>query len=168
MPTVTMKLISPKRLDIPLMLSMLADGVQQEGEIEQGKYEQTTRTWTNAPDHEMAMTQTKEEIKATNLTDDEIYYYAHNGTKAHPIVPKRKPMLIFKNGYRAKTTPGVLRSKQGGAFGKTVVAHAVQHPGTKARGWTDILLRNRPRAFKSAMQRLMNDIAKVENARGQA
>lgn len=159
MPTVTMKLIRPKKIDIELMLSMLADGVQEEGEKEQKEYEKTTRTWRNKPEHEMSMSQTKAEIKATNLTDDRIYFFIHEGTRVR--------YAVLSKDWQSKTTPGIINSRAG--RGKVLfVSKKHPRPGIEARGWTDIIIRNRKGPFKTAMQRRMNDIAKATNARGQA
>jgi len=154
-----MKLIRPKKIDIELMLSMLADGVQEEGEKEQTEYQKTTRTWRNKPEHELEMFQSKTEIKATNLTDDRIYFFLHEGTKVR--------YATLSRDWKSKTTPGRLIS--GAGRGRVLfISKAHPRPGIEARGWTDIIIRNRKGPFKSAMQRRMNDIARATNARGQA
>lgn len=51
-------------------------------------------------------------------TDDAIFAYQNDGTKPHPIMPRRARVLRFQAG------------------GATVWARRVRHPGTKAQQWT--------------------------------
>ena len=89
-------------------------------------------------------------------TDDAIYSYVDKGTRPHVIKPRRAKRLRFRTGYRAKTTPGVLISRRGGATGDVVFARKVNHPGTEARGFSEELQRQWSRRFKARIQRAMN------------
>lgn len=153
------KQIKPKNLDIDFMLAMLADGVQSEGETQQKEYAKTTRTWRNKPEHELEFSQTKTEIKATNITDDKIYFFLHDGTKVR--------YATLSRDWQSKTTPRILNS--GAGRGRVLfVSKAHPRPGIKAREWTDVIIRNRRRPFKANMERIMVSLARIANARGQA
>lgn len=71
-------------------------------------------------------------------TDDAVWGYVNDGTPPH-VIDAHGKTLAFSVGGRAKTQPGVIGSG-GGARGDTrVFARRVQHPGTEARGWTEII-----------------------------
>src|SRR5574342_267089 len=70
------------------------------------EFEITTFTWSNKPDFEIEPSGTGFTIR----TDDEIYGYVDQGTRAHTIVPRRAPRLHFFTPYQAKTSPGRIGS----------------------------------------------------------
>jgi hypothetical protein len=72
-------------------------------------------------------------------TSDPIWHMVDEGTKPHIIVPKRKKVLVFGPGARAKTAPRVIGSGAGSKGGAPVVAHIVHHPGTAARAFSQVL-----------------------------
>lgn len=73
-------------------------------------------------------------------TDDLIYHYVNHGTVPHDIRPRTPGgILAFQSGYRAKTIPNVAFSRAGGAFGPTVVAREVHHPGSEARNFDTVI-----------------------------
>ena len=63
--------------------------------------------------------------------------YHHEGTKPHVIVAKRGRALRFAPGSRAKTSPGKLTSGSGSKGSAVVFRPRVNHPGTKARLFTE-------------------------------
>lgn len=100
-------------------------------------FEKTTRTWKHKVAFKDTSTESGDEATASVETKDEIYGYVDQGTKPHIIRPrKRKGLLSFKSKYKAKTTPHVINSHQGGASGKQVFARVVHHPGTDPRYFT--------------------------------
>ena len=88
-------------------------------------------------------------------TDDPIYGYVNSGTRPHTIVPVRAKALRFqwggKGSYMAKTTPGVIGAHSGGSSGPIVYRQGVHHPGTKARGFVNLI---RNKAWSAAIQRI--------------
>lgn len=99
----------------------------------------TTRTWTKQPRFYVKRIRRRGEVGFFAGTDNVIYKYVDEGTEPHPIRPKNAKMLRFQSGYTAKTKPGILRAGAGGAFGNTVWAKEVMHPGTEARGFTKLV-----------------------------
>jgi hypothetical protein len=149
----TVPILAP-RFDIDAALALLADGVQTEGEIQQREYEKTTRTWRNKPDHELEFSQTKAEIKATNITNDKVYFFLHEGTKVR--------YAVLSPDWKSKTTPRRLVSGTG--RGRVLfVSKKHPMPGIEAREWTDVIIRNRKRPFKKNMESIMRTIAHTYN-----
>lgn len=97
-------------------------------------FKKTTRTWKT----DVQFTVNKAHVSGNDIrgsvgTDNKIYGYVNDGTRAHLIVPRRAKVLRFSSGGRAKTRFRTLSSGSGGAGGATVFARAVLHPGTQAR-----------------------------------
>lgn len=95
----------------------------------QDMFKKTTSTWQT----HVNFTVNKTKYGRTVGTRSAIYKYVDQGTRSHMIYPRRKRILRFQTGYRAKTRPGVIGSSSGGASGGVVWAKAVRHPGTQAR-----------------------------------
>jgi hypothetical protein len=93
----------------------------------------TTRTWDHKPEFTVTTERKGGEFSVTAGTDNRIYGWVDAGTKAHVILPKRSKYLSFSSGYKAKTRVGVIGSNEGGAFGSSVFAAAVHHPGFPGR-----------------------------------
>jgi hypothetical protein len=104
-------------------------------------YRKTTSTWSHSVSFD-ALADVREDGSFDVMvgTDDTIYGYVDQGTRAHTIVPKGPGYpLRFQRGYRAKTVAGVIGSKGGGKFGAETRAWSVRHPGTKARRFTQMI-----------------------------
>jgi hypothetical protein len=99
------------------------------------EFQQTTRSWRHKPDFRIAK---DGDDRVTVGTDDEVYGYVDQGTRPHVIRPRRGRFLRFQAGARAKTTPGSL-SSGGGGGGTTTFRRGVNHPGTKARGFSELI-----------------------------
>lgn len=70
-------------------------------------------------------------------TDNKIFGYVDEGTRPHIIRPKRpRGILRFQTGYRAKTMPNVIGSREGGAFGPFATAKEIRHPGSAPRNFS--------------------------------
>lgn len=98
-------------------------------------FEKTTSGW----EHGVTFTATATREGYIIGTDDEIWGYGNDGTPPHVIEAKPGKMLAFSVGGRAKTQPGVIGSGAGARGDTRVFARIVQHPGTEARGWTEMI-----------------------------
>lgn len=107
------------------------------GEVD-SRYQVTYQSWRHRPDVSVDVHAHGRRIDIEVQTD-EVYDYVDRGTSPHIILPIRAKRLHFLNGYQPKTTPGVLGSGTGGAYGDDVFARMVRHPGTQARGFTRIV-----------------------------
>lgn len=93
-------------------------------------------------------------------TDEPIYGYVTRGTRPHLITPVRAKVLVFGSGkYNPVTRPGVLGSRrvgvglQGtGGVAKPVFAKRVRHPGTKARGFEELVAKKLQPSFGVSIQ----------------
>lgn len=94
-------------------------------------------------------------------TDDQIYTYVHDGTKPHVIKPKKPGgKLRFQGTYTAKTVPGVIQSRPGGASGEVLYSATVNHPGTKARNFSKPILKKWKPFLGRQLQRALNEAAR--------
>lgn len=132
--------IKPQYYDIEAFRREVTRELRSIAENIRGDYEATTAGWRTS------VTFVVREAAAVRGgasiiigTDSDVYRYVDEGTRPHSIKPKRAKILRFQTGYRPKTRPRVLRSASGGATGPAVFAKQVQHPGTRARGFTETI-----------------------------
>jgi len=114
-------------------LKALKDSVYKTASLTQRDLLSTTRTWDHKPKFDITITQQGDDYSIAVGTDDKIYGYVDAGTRPHVITAKRSPYLAFSAGYRAKTRVGIIGSQPGGAFGPTIFAQSVSHPGFPGR-----------------------------------
>ena len=107
-------------------------GMDEAAEAVKADFEKTTAGW----EHSVSFTIQKQGTDRTVTTDDEIYGYVEHGTRPHVIVAKRARVLRFATGGRAKTSPNRITSGSGSKGGAVVFRPRVNHPGTKARLFT--------------------------------
>lgn len=88
----------------------------------------------------------------TVSTDNQIYYWLTYGTRAHIIRPVNAPRLAFAANYQRKTIPNVIASRPGGAYGPTVYAQEVWHPGTEATNHDMAVARRHNRKLPDRMR----------------
>ena len=96
-------------------------------------FDETVSTWKTKPIFSKSVKSNKNSVTGEVSTDNEIYRYVSGGTKPHRIPKSGNANLRFKSQYTAKTSPGRISARNGGASGSYVHAKFVQHPGTKAR-----------------------------------
>lgn len=106
------------------------------------RYRRTTDSWEHKPAFETVKEVTPTSIAVMVGTDDRVYGFVDKGTRPHDIEPKGPGYpLRFQVGYSAKTLPGFLGSRKGGKFGPERRAMKVHHPGTEARGFSEMIYR---------------------------
>jgi hypothetical protein len=155
MPAVLFKPIKPAKFnsaaiqaEIERAAKLVADGIRLDFEL-------TVSKWSRRPKFETLLQVGPASVEILVGTDNEIYRYVSEGTRPHVIVPKKAKALRFREGYNAKTIPGVIPSQAGGAFGGVVYSQGVFHPGTKAREFEKLIEKEwRPR-FKKEMEQAM-------------
>ena len=119
-------------------------------------FELTTATWEHQVDFEKLVdVDGPASVDIFVGTDDEIYGYVNDGTEEHIIEPKGPYPLSFQSGYKAKTSPGKMTARTGGAFGPAVFAAWVLHPGTEARNFDEEIQKVWKPKFKRRMEKAM-------------
>ncbi len=121
----------------------------------QADFDTTVATWKTSVDFVIVKTGDLSRAVGTN---SEIYGYVNDGTRAHVIIARRGKRLKFRAGYRAKTTPGDIGSTGGGASGPTVFAERVQHPGTTARKFDEVIQAKWENELPNLVQRAIDAV----------
>jgi len=70
-----------------------------------------------------------------------VWTYVSGGTRPHIIRPRRASRLVFRTGYKPRTSRGGHYGGPGVATGKKVCAREVHHPGSYAREFEKHFLR---------------------------
>lgn len=109
-------------------------------------FARTTASWNTRPAFTQRTVNDPLSSSVAVGTDDQVWKWLDQGTKAHGIQPKGPgyPLKFQwggKGSYIAKTTPGQLTSQGGGPSGPTVRRMWVWHPGTRPRFWSVLLQR---------------------------
>lgn len=159
MPQLKLTAITPQHLPSTAeYLKAMEQGVLKSSQLVERDLRSTTRTWQNRPVFYIVIGKQGNDYTITAGTDNLIYKFVTGGTKAHVIKPKRSKYLSFQSGYRAKTRPQIIGSQDGGAFGDSVFAQSVQHPGTKARKFIETIQKRRQKTIE---QEVSQAIAKI-------
>lgn len=149
------KAIKPQRLKDKSFRMTIYNKARAVGNAIKKDFEATTKTWNHKPSFTVDVS-TKGQGPAVLVgTSDEIYTYVNEGTKPHAIFPRKAKVLRFQGGYKAKTSPGNIGSSAGGASGPTLFRPFVQHPGTKARKFDEVIAKKWQPLFKKEMQAAM-------------
>lgn len=149
-----MKLILPKKLiadpqKMARALTNALNGVAKDIAID---FNVTTQTWN----HRVAFSISSPATYSRRVaTDDAVYGYVNDGTRAHRIEPHGK-VLRFNTPFRAKTVPGQIMSGPGSSGGAEVFARGVNHPGTKARNFDKTIHDKWEKQFAGIMQRALD------------
>jgi len=130
-------------------------------------YGRITKTWKHKPKFEALTSLTGPGPVLFIATDDEIYRFVNEGTPPHDIPTTGSTLLVFKSGYKSKSVPGMIGSRRGGGFGKTVFTtkrdkqgKPIKHPGTKPRNFEKVIKKNRTPWFKRQMEAAMKEANK--------
>lgn len=154
MPHVKFKAIRPPALKVGAAQKIMRNALRAEAKKIKREFEKTTATWEHKVDfrEHVHLAPSYSVMSVQIETDDEIYGYVSNGTKPHEIRPKKKGgVLAFQSGYKAKTSPRQIGSGSGGSFGDTIFRASVQHPGTEARRFPEVIYQSRLKAFYNRM-----------------
>lgn len=99
-------------------------------------FEKTTATWKTRVTFAVAKT----EKGYTVSTASDIWNWVDRGVRKHTIRPVNAPRLVFQTGYKAKTAPTTISSREGGRSGPITTALKVKHPGIAARKFTTTIV----------------------------
>lgn len=160
----TIKAIKAKAPRVQAARLALLNELRSVGKEIQNDYKATTATWKHKPEFKTQISLAGGTPSVSVSTTDKIFGYVDAGTRPHIIAPRAK-RLRFMSGFSAKTSPGVLGSGAGGASGDMVFARVVHHPGTKARGFSKIILNKWRGQFG---KRMLTAMKKAAQATGHA
>lgn len=160
--SVRLEAIVPKKMppyDTRAISEAIRQGLADAGEIVKADFKKTTRTWSHQPRFRARSSRRGQSVSLTVETNDRVYQMVSYGTKPHYIVPRSRQSLRFGPSYRAKTTPGLISSRQGYSRGRAVYTREVLHPGVEAR-YFDIYIKERHerlRTLPRAIQARLNE-----------
>ena len=161
------KAIKPSQFKIGDFVSELKEASR---DVEKGMlkdYQAGVSSWNDKPTFTSKTTiNPNGGISIEVTTEDEIYTYVHEGTRAHDIRPRQAKKLRFQNTYTAKTIPGVIQARGGGPSGDVVYSSGVRHPGFPGRffskpikaKWGPFLIRQINRAIAKAAKKTGHSI----------
>lgn len=112
-------------------------------------YQRTTRTWKRKP----RFIPLRTPRGVTIATDSAIYKYVDFGTRAHDIVARRVPFLVFRWPYKAATKPRVISSYKAQYGDNWAKRKRVRHPGIKARDFTDTIAKRMSKRANSILRK---------------
>ena len=151
------KPLSPKKLNTSKIRQAIIKVLEAEGKAIASEFQKTTSSWQGErPKFEVLADISGRDasvLVGPTGTDKAVnkWVWLDKGTKLHKIRAKRKPNLVFQSGYSPKTKVGFFGSFPGGSFGPIVSKFEVQHPGTKARGWSVLSVQRRRKRFVQAL-----------------
>ena len=121
-------------------------------------FDVTTQTWKESPEFIIEPRGNDTAVYTTN----KIYFFVDEGTDPHDIAPKNGKYLVFDGGgYKAKTRPRVIGSRQGGAGGgKVFTRKVVHHPGTEAREFSATIQEKWQARYPVIIQQAINKAVK--------
>ena len=161
------KAIKPAKLQVDKFRVAILDELRAEG-VDQGKeLKKTVTGWKgDKPKFESLIGLDSQGASvATGPTGSDKgvqkWVWLDEGTRAHVIRARRARRLRFRSGgFRAKTSVGKFESGAGrAASGPYRFPLSVQHPGTKARGWSALLSKRRKEPFRRRLFAAMNKAA---------
>lgn len=155
MVAIVTKTIKPSRLKEKEMRLELLNALRKAAKDIRKDFDLTVKTWEHKPEFQEVISLGGNSPSVLVGTDDEIYRYVDEGTKAHIIRPKKAKRLRFQGTYTAKTSPGVIGSSSGGSSGDVIYSTGVHHPGTKARKFSQAIEKKWAKAFKGRMEDAM-------------
>ncbi len=103
------------------------------------KLDVLTSSWSTSAQFKSSVELVGNKIVATMETTSLPFIYVDKGVEPHDIDPVKGDRLSFLSDYTPRTQPGKFfpgRSSRGGSLKRPF---HVDHPGIKARGWSDIL-----------------------------
>lgn len=167
-----LKTIKPKRLNEQAMKDALYNAIRRVRTKVLKDYEGTVATWEHKPKF---IAETSLAIAGPRLevyTTDEIYRYVDEGTKPHEIWAgaytgkSDKKSLAFASAFSPKTKPNNLKSGAGSKGTVDTFTPFVNHPGTAARNFSEMIAKKNAKLFRTEMEKGMKDAAKASGHGG--
>lgn len=161
------KAIIPKEFNSEAVLRVLRGEMEKFAPHLVKEFEKTTAGWRGEkPKFTPVMKETSGEIRiqirlAGPKKGREKWNWINYGTKPHRITPRRAKALRFQTGYSAGSKPGTTFTSRASKSGGWVSSQGVNHPGTEARGWKEIIVRENQPLFERWMSAAMRNAARA-------
>lgn len=149
---ITPKLFAAQMKALP---GAVKKGMRQAAEKVKEDYQETVKGWDNPAEFTI---QEQGDGSITVSTDDQRWKWTDEGTPPHVIAPKHGKVLVFGVGGRPKTTPGRLRSGAGSKGNIVVIRPHVNHPGTKPRGFTALIMKRWKRGVQPFIRAAIEEV----------
>lgn len=150
----SMKVIIPRNLfNIDKLERAIENSLTANAKAVKVDFDVTTQTWAKRP----TFTIESEPGKRTIATENEIYGYVNDGTRPHIIAPKKPGgVLAFGAPTSAKTAVRVIGSTSGSKGSTQVRTRRVQHPGTDAREFDEVIKEKWDELLPQTLQRAID------------
>lgn len=149
--------IQPKGFEAQMkaLPSAVKKGMRQAGEGVKADYLLTVKGW----EHPAEFTVDEQSDGSIVVgTGDPVWKMVDEGTPPHVIVPRNGKALAFNVGGRPKTTPGRLASGGGSKGGIVVIRPRVNHPGTKPRNFTALVMKRWRRGVQPFIRAAIEEV----------
>jgi len=137
--TIELVVISPGTFKPDALMRLLRESVEETIDASEDAWDDITETWKRQPKFTKEIKETSSQIKGEHSSGNDVVRWLTRGTPKHDIPLSPGATLVFKEGYKSKTQPGVIGSTSGGAFGDLRFAKKVTHPGIKAGNWDKVI-----------------------------
>ena len=127
-------------------------------------FHKVTHTWKNKPNFVIRQVRNGMTISASGAAG-KIFSYVDEGTRAHIIRARKKPLLRFRVGGSPKTRPRVITSTAGKSGKVWVGALEVHHPGTEPREFSVIIAERIGKQADKVMRRELKQTVLVAEGR---
>ena len=163
-----MKVIKPKKaIDREHFRKSFYNSMRRVATQVRKDFGKTTATWEHKVEFKESVSIAGPGPILQVWTDDLIYKFVDQGTKPHEIWAgiytgkSNKKVLAFGSQFKAKTQPRVLGSGPGARGGDMIFRPFVQHPGTEAREFSEMIQKDWKPRFKREMEATLRDAVKT-------
>lgn len=117
--------------------NVIAEEMRKVSEEMVADFQATVESWSNKPTFDVNLSLEGNVPSIEITTQDEVYGFVDQGTKAHFVGPVNAKALAFQTGYTPKTSPGVIGSTAGGASGPIAFSKGHMVSGIKPRKFSE-------------------------------
>lgn len=142
--TIKIEAIVPEAFNADAVRGAVEQALRETGKKLKAEFAKTTESWTgDRPDFEVEIgaeaASAYVECYPSGGWGRVKWRMLDEGTREHPIVPRRARVLRYQREFTPKTIPRRLTSRPGGKSGAYVTRLAVLHPGNAPREWSRTL-----------------------------
>lgn len=163
---IVMKSIKPQRMKDKAFRFGMLNAMRRAGTAVRKDFKKTTATWEHKVVFEQSVSLAGPGPVLMVWTEDQIYKWVNDGTRPHEIWAgiytgkSDKRALAFPSQSTPKTQPRLLGSGPGGSGGELLFRPYVNHPGTEAREFDEIIQAMWETKFKRQMEQAMSEAAR--------